>query len=245
MSSAPRPGLVRATLAILHKELLVLFLAPTAWVFLAAFLLASGLFFTVAIGTTGEASLRPALPNLGVTLLFCLPFVTMRQLASEDREGTLELLITAPVSLAAIVLGKWLAAVCLGLVLLALTFPFPLILVAYGDPDPGILFTSYAGLALCVATFTAAGLLASSLTREPLVAGMFGIVLLLPSWLAGAAGELAPPALRATLDGISLVAHLRSFARGVIDTADLAFFAAATALFLFLAWRSLDARRWR
>jgi ABC-2 type transport system permease protein len=245
MSAAPRPGLLRATLAVLSKELLVLFLAPTAWVFLAAFLLATGLFFTVAIGTTGEASLRPALPNLGVTLLFCLPFVTMRQLAAEDREGTLELLITAPVPLAAIVLGKWLAAVCLGLVLLALTFPFPLVLVAYGDPDPGIMFTSYLGLALCVATFTAAGLLASSITREPLVAGMFGIVLLLPSWLAGAAGEVAPPKMRAALDGLSLVAHLRSFSRGVIDTADLAFFVAATALFLFLAWRSLDARRWR
>jgi hypothetical protein len=74
---------------------------------------------------------------------------------------------------------------------------------------------------------------------------MFGIVLLLPSWLAGAAGELAPPSLRPWLDGISLVAHLRSFARGVLDTGDLAFFAAATALFLLLAWRSLDARRWR
>lgn len=243
--TAPRPGWIRAVLSILHKELLVLFLAPTAWVFLAAFLLASGLFFTVAIATTGEASLRPALPNLGVTLLFCLPFVTMRQLAAEDREGTLELLLTAPVPLVSIVLGKWLAGLVLGLVLLALTFPFPLILAAYGDPDPGVLFTSYLGLALSVAAFTAAGLLASSLTREPLVAGMFGIVLLLPGWLAGAAADLAPPSWKPVLEGLSLVAHLRSFARGVLDTADLAYFAAVTALFLLLTWRSLDARRWR
>lgn len=245
MTTATRPGLVRAALAILHKELLVLFLAPTAWVFLAAFLLASGLFFTVAIGTTGEASLRPALPNLGVTLLFCLPFVTMRQLAAEDREGTLDLLLTAPVPLVSIVLGKWMAGLVLGLVLLSLTFPFPLILAAYGDPDPGVLFTSYLGLALCVATFTAAGLLASSLTREPLVAGMVGILLLLPSWLAGAAADHAPASLQPVLEAISFVGHLRSFARGVLDTADLAFFAATTGLLLLLTWRSLDARRWR
>jgi ABC-2 type transport system permease protein len=236
---------VGATAAILHKELLVLFLAPTAWVFLAAFLLASGLFFTVALATTGEASLRPALPNLGVTLLFCLPFVTMRQLADEDRTGTLELLVTSPVPLAAIVLGKWLAGLALGLVLLALTFPFPLVLFAYGDPDPGLLAASYLGLAACVGAFAAAGLLASSLTREPLVAGMLGVLLLLPSWLAGAAGPYAPAALRPVLDALSFVTRLRSFARGVIDSSDVAFFAAVTALFLFLTWRSLDARRWR
>lgn len=240
-----RPSAVAATLAVLKNELRVFFLSPAAWVFLAAFLFIAGLFFTVSVAQTGEASLRGALPNLGVTLVFTLPLVTMRQLAEETRAGTLELLLTAPVPLGALLVGKWLAAVALCAVLLLLTFPFPLVLALFGDPDPGVLATSYLGLFLCCCAFSAAGLFASSLTRDPMVAGVLGVLLLLPSWLASAARELLPPTLAPVLDRISFVEHLRSFAQGVLDTGDLAWFFGLTFAFLFLCWRSLESRRWR
>jgi ABC-2 type transport system permease protein len=240
-----RPGTLAVTGAVVRNELRLWFLAPAAWVFLSASLFLAGMFFTMAIGATGEASLRGALPNLGVTLVFTLPLVTMRQLAQEARSGTLELLLTAPVPPIALVLGKWLAAVALCGVLLALTFPFPVVLFAWGDPDPGVLATSYLGLFACCCAFSAVGLLASSLTSDPMVAGVLGVLLLLPSWLASAAGQLAPPGMAPLLERISFVEHLRSFAVGVLDTGDLAWFGGVVGVALFGTWRSLESRRWR
>ena len=94
--------------------------------------------------------------------------------------GTLELLMTAPISLTSLIGGKWLAALSLCGLLLLLTAPFPAILLWYGEPDTGVLFTSYLGLFLCCAAFASAGLFASTLTRDQMVAGVGGILLLLP-----------------------------------------------------------------
>lgn len=240
-----RPGLVGATLAVLKNDLRVFFLSPAAWVFLAAFLFLAGLFFTIEIAETGEASLRGALPNLGVTLVFTLPLVTMRQLAEETRSGTLELLLTAPVPLGSMLVGKWLAAMSLCVVLLALTFPFPLVLVLYGDPDPGVLVASYLGLLACCSAFTAVGLLASSLTRDPMVAAVLGVMMLMPSWLATSARDWLPEALQPVLVRVSFVEHLRTFAQGILDSGDVAWFAGVTFAALFLTWRSIESRRWR
>ena len=239
------PGVGAATAAVVRHELRLWFLSGAAWIFLSANLLLAGLFFTMSIGATGEASLRGALPNLGVTLVFTLPLVTMRQLAQEESAGTLELLLTAPVPLGALIVGKWAAACALCGLLLGLTFPFPLVLFAWGDPDPGVLATSYLGLFLCCGAFAAVGLFASSLTADPMAAGVIGIGLLMPTWLASAARDLAPEGLAPVLERVSFVEHLRSFASGVIDTGDLAWFAIVTAAFLFGTWRSLESRRWR
>lgn len=239
------PGLGRGVWAVLKKELRTSFLTPMAWVFLAAFLFLGGLFFYLGIVLTGEASLRAMMANLAVVLLFCLPMVTMRQFAEESRAGTMELLMTAPVSLTALILGKWLATLVLCGALLALTGVYPVLLAVYGDPDPGVILTSYLGLMACCAAFAAAGLFASTLTSDAMVAGVGTILLLLPFWLASVGLDVLPPALRPLLERLSFLEHLRGFARGVIDTGDLAYFAAFTLVFLFLTWRSLESRRWR
>ncbi len=238
------PGFARALLAVLRKDLRVLFLSPLAWVFIGAFLFLAGMFFYVSIVATREASLRAMMGNLSVALLFCLPMVTMRQLAEETRAGTLELVLTAPVPLGALILGKWLATMAMCTVLLALTGVYPAILWMYGNPDVGTLFTSYLGLYACCAAFSAAGLFTSSLTRDQMVAGVGGIILLLPFWLVGSAREMLPQMLQPLADSLSLLEHLRSFARGVIDTGDVAWFVGFTVVFLFATWRSLEARRW-
>jgi ABC-2 type transport system permease protein len=230
---------------VLRNELRIWFLSPAGWAFVAAYLFLAGLFFTIAIASTGEASLRPALPNLAVTLVFTLPLVTMRQIADEARAGTLELLLTAPVPLGSLLLGKWAATVALCTGLLLATAPFPAILALYGDPDPGVLLTSYLGLWLCCAAFSAVGLFASASTRDPMVAGVLAVLILLPSWLASSAKDLAPPALAPILERAGFVEHLHGFARGVLDTGDLAWFGLVTGVFLFLTWRVLESRRWR
>jgi ABC-2 type transport system permease protein len=202
------------------------------------------MFFTLGIAVSGEASLRGVLANLGVVLIFCLPLVTMRQLAEELRAGTLELLLTSPVPLGALILGKWAASCALCMVMLAFTLPYPVVLGLYGDPDPGVILTSYMGLAACCCAFSAAGLFASSLTRDQMVAGVGGVLVLLPFWLSGTATDFLPAWLAPLAEHMSFIEHLRGFAQGVIDTADLAWFAGFTFIFLFLTWRVLESRRW-
>jgi ABC-2 type transport system permease protein len=104
---------------------------------------------------------------------------------------------------------------------------------------------SFVGLWICGATFAAAGLFASSVTRDQMVGGVLAVLLLLPLWLASAARDLAPEAWLPVLDRLSFTEHLRSFAQGVVDTADLSWFGGVTFVFLFLTWRSLESRRWR
>lgn len=232
--------------AIFKKELRIYFVSPLAYVFLGVFLFLAGLFFYLGITMTGEASLRVMLGNLGVSLLFLLPLLTMRHFAEERRSGTYELMMTAPVPLWALLLGKWAASLVLCLVLLAGTLLFPAILAYYGDPDWGIVATSYLGLLLLCGAFVSAGLFSSSLSDEPVAAGLIGVIILLPFWIAGTASELVEADwLRSTFRHLSFLTQIEPFTRGVIDTGALAWFALFTFAFLFLTWRSVESRRWR
>lgn len=232
--------------AIFKKEMRVYFVSPLAYVFLGVFLFLAGLFFYLGVVQTGEASLRVMLGNLSVTLLFLLPLLTMRHFAEERRAGTFEFLMTAPVPLGSLLAGKWAASFALCLILLAGTGIFPLVLAYYGDPDWGVILTSYLGLALACSGFVAAGLFTSSLTDEPVAAGLGGVLVLLPFWISGTAAEMVPVEwLSSVLRHLSFLTHVEPFSRGVIDSADVAWFVLFTFAFLFLTWRSIESRRWR
>jgi ABC-2 type transport system permease protein len=232
--------------AIFKKEMRIYFVSPLAYVFLGVFLFLAGLFFYLGVTLTGEASLRVMLGNLAVALLFLLPLVTMRHFAEERRAGTFELLMTAPVPLWALLAGKWAASVALCALLLAGTGIFPLLLAFYGDPDWGVIATSYLGLLLCCGAFVSAGLFTSSLTQEPVAAGLGGVIVLLPFWIAGTAADLvAAEGARAVLRHLSFLTHVEPFTRGVIDSAHVAWFGLFSFFFLFLTWRSVESRRWR
>jgi len=242
--SGHRPGWFRGAGIVARHELRLLFLAPTGWVFLAAIAFFAGAFLSLGLVTTGEASLRVTLGNLSVTLAFCIPLVTMGQLAGEARSGTDLQWRAAPVSAGSVVVGKWLGALALCGGLLVVLLPLPAVLVLYGAPDPGVLLTTTLGLLACCAAFFAAGLFASSLTADPIVAAVGGVMILLPSWLASVARDRALPAVAAVLDRVAFPGHLHSFAVGVIDTGDLVWFAVVTAAFLVLA-RQVVGRRAR
>jgi len=237
---------MRMAWAIFKKEMRVYFVSPLAYVFLGVFMFLAGLFFYMGVTMTGEASLRVMLGNLSVTLLFLLPLLTMRHFAEERRSGTFELMMTAPVPLWALLLGKWCASVALCLILLMGTALFPMILAYYGDPDWGVIATSYLGLLLCCGAFVAAGLFSSSLTDEPVAAGLGGVLLLLPFWLAGSGSDLvSQPGLREALRHLGFLTHLEPFTRGLLDSGHVAWFLLFTFAFLFLTWRSIESRRWR
>ncbi len=231
--------------AVYRKELRIYFVSPLAYAFLGAFLFLAGLFFYMGIALTGEASLRVMLGNLAISLLFVLPMLTMRQLAEEQRQGTFELLMTSPVRLPALILGKWLAVLTLCSIMLGGTLLFPAVLAYYGQPDWGMVATSYLGMFLCCAAFSAAGLFASSLTDDQVAAGLGGILLLLPFWLIGNADALLGEDYAELIELVALLPHLRSFTRGVLDSADVLWFVGFCFVFLFLTYRTLESRRWR
>jgi ABC-2 type transport system permease protein len=232
--------------AVFKKEMRVYFVSPLAYVFLGVFLFLAGMFFYLGVVQTGEASLRVMLGNLSVTLLFLLPLLTMRHFAEEQRAGTFEFLMTAPVPLWALLAGKWSASFALCLILLAGTGIFPLVLAYYGEPDWGVIATSYLGLSLACGAFVAAGLFTSSLTDEPVAAGLGGVLVLLPFWVSGTAADMVPvESVREVLRHLSFLTHVEPFSKGVVDSADVAWFVLFTFAFLFLTWRSIESRRWR
>src|SRR5690606_18541934 len=168
--------------------------------------------------------------------------VTMRQFAEERRGGTLELLLTAPVSEAAIVLAKFAACMAVLLVMLSLTLSYAVVLGLYGEPDWGPVYSGYLGLAMLAAALVALGLAVSALTANQIVAavvslGLFGLL-----WGIDPLAELAPAPADNWLLGVSLLARFTPFAVGAMYTSDFAFFLSVVLLGLFLAMRALARR---
>jgi ABC-2 type transport system permease protein len=180
-----------------------------------------------------------------VVLIFVVPLLTMRLLADEQKTGTIEILLTAPVRDWEVVLGKYLAAMGMFGVMLACTLYFPFILWRVGGtPDWGPILTGYLGLILLTSAMMAIGTLASAVTENQIVAAVlsFGILLLL--WLIEAAGNIATGSAT-VLTYLSLPAHYNDFARGAINLEDVVYYLSVTIAALFIATRMLETRRYR
>ncbi len=236
---------LRVTRAITVRECRALFLTPIAWVFLSVIVLIAGVFFVLTLESSPDTTLRPLIGNLTLVLLFCLPAVTMRQISEEDRTGTLELLLTAPAPISALVCGKWLATMALCTAMIGMLTPFAAALSLYGSPGIGAFATLYLGLWLTCGLFVSAGLWASSLTRNAILAAMGAIFLTLPLWLASLPLDRLSAPWSALLRHLALVEHLKSFSMGQLDSADLIWFALTTAWFLFMTIQSIGSRAWR
>jgi len=235
---------MRRIWAVCRKELLCTFASPVFYIVATVNLILFGVFFYNIIVASREAHLRYVFHNIAVTLLFTSPMLTMRLFAEERKLGTFELLMTSPMTLLELVLGKLLGAALTFGVLLALTVDFPVLLLSFGRPDWGPLVTGYLGLFLMGLAFMSAGMFASSLTDNQVVAVVigFGIALLLfiISWFSAQVGGPVGD----FLEGMSISNRFENFARGVLDTGDVIFCLSLTGIFTFLTVRSLDWRRW-
>jgi ABC-2 type transport system permease protein len=250
-------------LAIARKELNSYFASPIAYVVIGAFALIFGLFYVsllnwfvqqgMQMGQMGmggpvnvnQQMIRLLLQNTAVVILFVLPMVTMRCYAEEKRTGTMELLLTSPVTDFEILMGKFLGALALYACMLAVTFVHLAILFRYGNPDWRPIAAGYLGLLLLGGSFISVGLLMSSLTRNQIVAGMvtFGLVLLL--WIVDWIGSFAGPRVEAVVSYLSITGHLDDFAKGVIDTKHVVYYLSFITFGLFLTAKSVDSERWR
>ena len=233
-------------LAIAWKESKSYFSTPTAYIVGAMFLVLTGIFFVDDVtGRNPEASVRGFVNWTSFFLLFLAPLLTMRLLAEEQKMGTLELLLTAPVRDWEVVVGKYLASLLTIVVTVALTLFYVFLLYWYGDPDTGPILSSYLGLLLHGAAALAVGLLASSLSSNQIVAAVVGMSILLTLSFIDGVADLVSGVAAEVLDGLALDSHFTDFTRGVVDTGHVLYYVSLAAVFLFLTVRSLETRRWR
>ena len=237
---------MRNILTIAGKEIRSYFGSPMAYVVTAVFLVMCGYFFASSLSSAfPEATIRGFLFPAAFVLMILTPLLTMRLFAEEAKMGTLELLLTAPVQDYQVVLGKFLSALTILAVMVALTGYYAIILFIYGSPDAGPLLSGYLGLFLLGAGFLAVGVFASSMTSNQIVAAVltFGILLLM--WVINSAGGLFSGMPQEIVDYLSPPTHFRDFAFGVIDTKDVVYFLSMAAAFLLFTVQAVSTRRWR
>ena len=237
---------MRNTLTIAWKETKLYFSTPTAYIVGAMFLALTGVFFVDGVTLPfAEASIRNLVLRSSFLLLFLSPLLTMRLLAEEQKLGTLELLLTAPVRDWEVVIGKYIASFVILVATIALTSYYTALLYGFGNPDTGPMLSAYLGLVLYGAAALAVGLMASSLSSNQIVSAVVGIALLLILSFIDQIGGVVTGAASEVLTGMSMNTHFVDFTRGVIDTSHVVYFVSLAAVFLFLTVRSLETRRWR
>lgn len=225
---------------IAKRELTGYFASPVAYVFIVIFLLLSG-FFTFNVGRfflRGEASLASFFLWHPWLYLFLVPAVGMRLWSEERRLGTIELLLTLPVTAWQAIVGKFMASwIFLGLAL-ALTFPLVFTVAYLGDPDMGMIFCGYLGSFLMAGAYLSIGSMTSAMTRNQVVSFIISVVACLVLIMAGwppITDELtwAPPWLVETVAAFSVMPHFEGFQRGVVDSRDVFYFLAVIVFSLF------------
>jgi ABC-2 type transport system permease protein len=250
-------------LAIAQKEIRAYFSSPIAYIVIGLFALLFGYFYVAILdwfvrqgmsGAMGMAPaplnlnqqfVRPLLLNATVVLLFVLPMITMRTYSEEKRSGTIELLLTSPLTDMQIILGKFTGAMVLYASMLGVTLLYVAVLFVFGNPEWKPIVTAYLGLILLGGCFISVGMLISSFTGNQIVAGMltFGVFLLL--WVIDWIGSFLGPSGETIVNYLSITRHFEDFAKGVIDTTHLIYYVSFITFGLFLTAKSVDSERWR
>ena len=252
------------TLAIAQKELKGYFASPIGYAVIGFSAILFGWFFVNLLyyfdrmalqagsGMGGPESVNvnemliaPLFLNVSVILLFALPLVTMRTYAEEKRSGTIELLLTAPLTDFQIVMGKFLGAFVLYAAMIGITLVHMGFLFWFGNPEWRPILTGYLGILLMGGCFLSLGLFVSSLTKNQIIAGMVTFALFLMFWVINWISSFTGPTTQAVLNYLSITEHLNDFTRGVIDTKHLVYYLSFIAFSLFLTVRSVDSERWR
>ena len=242
---------IKNTKAIVKRELTGYFGSPVAYVFIVIFLILSG-FFTFYVSRfyeLGQADLRAFFEWHPWIYLFLVPAVGMRLWADERRTGTIELLLTLPVTLTEVILGKFVAAwLFIGLALL-LTFPLVLTVIYLGNPDMGAILCAYLGSFFLAGAYLSVGSVTSSLTRNQVVSFIISVIVCLFLVLAGwppvteIISGWAPLWLVDVISGFSFMPHFASMERGILDLRDLLYYISVIFFMLFSNGVILQNRR--
>lgn len=230
--------------SIVRKELRQVFHSMTGYAFVAMFLCVSGAIFVTGNLFSQQGQIAVFFSSLSSLLLYLIPILTMRLYAEERKQKTDELLLSAPVSIAAVMLGKFLAAFIVFLIPLAGTLVYPAILYAYGFFEPMTVAGCYAGCMLLAAALIAVGQFISVMTDSQFVAAIVTYSVFSLTAIAGsAASAVSDTWLSAVLRFVALVAHTSGFSYGVFNLAEAVYYVSITALFLFASVYVLQRKR--
>ena len=242
-------------LATLQRELKAYFYSPLAYVVLCFLLVVNGIVFALILSFLNDPMSpagRPLDLFFGGTFFFWLvvvfaaPVLTMRLLAEERRSGSIEVLMTAPVTEGQVVAGKYLAALLFYAFLWLPTLAYAGIVAYNSEIDWGVVGSGYLGILLVGALFLAVGTFASAMTSNQIIAAVMSFAILLGLFAFSLVQYLANgQVLKDALAYLSIPQHMEEFAKGVVDTRRLVFYVTTTLFFLFLTSRALEARKWR
>jgi ABC-2 type transport system permease protein len=257
---------MRNIIAICKRELLSFFVSPIAYFVITGFALLIGFFFfnylayfsrmfeyAQSMAFRGDMEMlnlnqfviERVYQTTVVILVFLIPLLTMRIIAEEKRRGTFELLITSPVSVNEIVCGKFLSLVVVIGAMLVITLLFPLLLIAYGNPEVPPIISGFVGLFLCAVAFASIGMAVSSFTENQVVAGVSSMVVLLLLYVIQAPAEAVGSKSAEILRYLSPIEQAQLFFTGVISLRAVAYFVSLILIGLFVSRRALEAYRWR
>ena len=227
-----------------RKELQLAFATPLVYVFWSVSTFIVGLFFYLGLVVSPEPNIRLLTVNMAMANLVLMPMIGMRTFAEEERQGTLEMMLTLPGSLWSIVLGKFIMGMLLSAIIPIASLCCILVLTWFGTPDWGAALSALVGQGLCLAFCFSVSMFASSMTKEPIAAGLLAGVLLLPFWMVDSiAGTIDTIWIRDVCMDMSLMQHLAPLSKGVVSLSDIFWFCGLTAVSLWGTKRLLEYKR--
>lgn len=253
--------------SVFKKEIVSFFSSPIAYMLITVYLVLAGYFFylgfvrfanyvnavaanpqyaqQLAQLSLADHVLRPLSYNICIVVLLLIPMLTMRLYSEENKMGTMELLLTSPVSYMEIVLGKFFASLFVYAVMMLFSAVYLGIIISYGKIEYGPVITSYLGLFLIGMSFLSIGNFTSTLTKNQVVAAVLGFGILLLFWVLGWAAANAEGRMAGFLTSLSITEHFDSFSKGVLAMKDVFYYLSFTFIGLFLTKTSLESTKWR
>lgn len=231
--------------AILKRELMNYFLTPIGYIYTGVFVLMNAFFLVTGPLRYGAADMRALFSNSNAVFMFLTAILTMRLLSEERGKKTDQLLLTSPVSVWEIVIGKYLAAVCVFLTALAISLCMPAVLFIFGSPSVTECIGGYFGFILLWSSFIAAGLFISSLTESQTAAAVFTFAaLMFINYIDYIASGVSNETLKSIISAFSFYKRYADFEAGILNVSGVVFYLSAVFLFLFLTVKTVERRRY-
>jgi ABC-2 type transport system permease protein len=232
-------------LVISKREIRAYFNSPVAYIVVTVFTILTGNLFFTQLFLEKQADMRPFFGVMPLLFMFVIPAITMRLVAEEKGSGTLELLITMPIRDWEVIVGKFLAALFLLCTALFLTLAFAITVKSLGPLDRGPAIGGYLGLVLMGGAYVAIGVMASSLTRNQIIAFIVAFAISFALFLFGKLTQFVPESLQPIISFLSIDGHFENISRGVIDSRDVIYYLSVIAVCLLVATTSLESRKWK
>ncbi|MBR2902434.1 MAG: ABC transporter permease [Clostridia bacterium] len=231
--------------AVFKREFRAYFQSPLAYVAIGAFFFVAALLYTIGNLLIGDGDFVNILSNLTFALIAIVPILTMRIMSDDRKNGTEVLLVTSPTTTAEVVIGKYLAALCVFLIMVALSTIFPMITMFYGTPSISAIISCYVGFILLGASYIAIGVFASSLTENQIVSALITLVFFVFMFVIDALVAVISGWFGTVLSWLSLLSRFSPFSLSVLSLTSIFYYLSFIAVFLFITIVSSDRRRWK